>query len=125
IGTSIRRDGISKFTPENRWATFVSGSAGWIISEEDFFNSDLINLLKLRGSFGQTGNTNIPSGVTSDNFQPRTESTLGRPSTQLISIGNSDIKWETTSTLDFGFDYGLLNNRISGSVAYYKQNVED
>lgn len=125
IGTSIRRDGISKFTPENRWATFVSGSAGWIISDEDFFNSDFINLLKLRGSFGQTGNTNIPSGITSDNFQPRTSNTLGRPSTQLISIGNSDIKWETTSTLDIGFDFGLLNNRVNGSLAYYKQTVED
>lgn len=125
LGTSIRRDGISKFTPENRWATFVSGSAGWIISDEDFFNSDFVNLLKLRGSFGQTGNTNIPSGITSDKYSVRTSSTLGIPSTELISIGNSDIKWETTSTLDIGFDFGLLNNRISGSVAYYKQNVED
>ncbi len=125
IGTSIRRDGISKFTPDNRWATFVSGSAGWIISDEDFFNSDLINLLKLRGSFGQTGNTNIPSGITSDNYSVRTSSTLGIPSTELISIGNSDIKWETTSTLDVGFDFGLLNNRINGSLAYYKQTVED
>ena len=125
VGTSIRRDGISKFTPENRWATFLSGSAGWIISDENFFNSKIINLLKLRGSFGQTGNTNIPSGITSDKYEVRTGTNLGIPSTQLVSIGNSDIKWETTSTLDFGFDFGLLNNRINGSVAYYKQNVKD
>jgi len=125
VGTSIRRDGISKFTPENRWATFLSGSAGWIISEENFFNSKLVNLLKLRGSFGQTGNTNIPSGITSDKYEVRTSDNLGIPSTKLVSIGNSDIKWETTSTLDFGFDFGLLNNRINGSLAYYKQNVKD
>lgn len=125
VGTSIRRDGISKFTPENRWATFLSGSAGWIISDEKFFNSKIINLLKLRGSFGQTGNTNIPSGITSDKYEVRTGTNLGIPSTQLVSIGNSEIKWETTSTLDFGFDFGLLNNRINGSVAYYKQNVKD
>ncbi len=125
VGTSIRRDGISKFTSENRWATFLSGSAGWIISEENFFNSKLINLLKLRGSFGQTGNTNIPSGITSDKYEVRTGTNLGIPSTQLVSIGNSDIKWETTSTLDFGFDFGLLNNRINGSLAYYKQSVKD
>ena len=125
VGTSIRRDGISKFTPENRWATFLSGSAGWIISDEKFFNSKIINLLKLRGSFGQTGNTNIPSGITSDKYEVRTGTNLGIPSTQLVSIGNSDIKWETTSTLDVGFDFGLLNNRINGSVAYYKQNVKD
>lgn len=125
VGTSIRRDGISKFTPKNRWATFLSGSAGWIISEEDFFQSELINLLKLRGSFGQTGNTNIPSGITSDKYEVRSGNNLGIPSTQIVSIGNSDIKWETTSTLDVGFDFGLLNNRINGSVAYYKQNVKD
>ncbi|SCM55160.1 TonB-dependent receptor SusC [Petrimonas mucosa] len=125
VGTSIRRDGISKFTPENRWATFLSGSAGWIISEEEFFQSRVVNLLKLRGSYGQTGNTNIPSGITSDKYEVRTGTNLGIPSTQIVSIGNSDIKWETTSTLDFGFDFGLLNNRINGSLAYYKQNVSD
>jgi len=125
VGTSARRDGISKFTPENRWATFLSGSAGWIISEEEFFNADIINLLKLRGSYGQTGNTNIPSGITSDRYSVRTGNNLGIPSTELASIGNSEIKWETTSTLDFGFDFGLLNNRINGSLAYYRQNVED
>ena len=125
IGTSIRRDGISKFTSENRWATFASGSAGWIISEEEFFNSEIVNMLKLRGSFGQTGNTNIPSGITSDYYEVRTSNTLGIPSTEFKSVGNSDIKWETTSTLDFGIDYGLFNNRINGSLAYYKQKVED
>ena len=125
VGTSIRRDGISKFTPKNRWATFLSGSAGWIISEEGFFQSELINMLKLRGSFGQTGNTNIPSGITSDKYEVRSGDNLGIPSTLIVSIGNSDIKWETTSTLDFGFDFGLLNNRINGSVAYYQQKVED
>lgn len=125
VGASIRRDGISKFTSENRWATFASGSAGWIISEEDFFSSEIVNMLKLRGSFGQTGNTNIPSGITSDYYSVRTSNTLGIPSTEFISVGNSDIKWETTSTLDFGIDYGLFNNRINGSLAFYKQKVED
>ncbi len=125
IGTSIRRDGISRFAPKNRWAAFVSGSAGWIISDEEFFNSEKVNLLKLRGSYGQTGNTNIPSGITSDFYLTRTSSTLGIPSSELISIGNSDIKWETTSTLDVGFDFGLFKNRVNGSLAYYKQTVED
>ena len=125
FGASIRRDGISKFAPENRWATFASGSAGWIISEEDFFNLEKVNMLKLRGSFGQTGNTNIPAGITSDYYAVRTESTLGIPSTEFKSIGNSDIKWETTSTVDLGIDFGLFDNRINGSLAYYKQTVKD
>ncbi len=125
VGASIRRDGISKFTKDNRWATFASASLGWIISEEDFFNFDKINMLKLRGSFGQTGNTNIPSGITSDNYGVRTSTTLGLPSTEFESVGNSDIKWETTSTTDVGFDFGLFENRINGSLAYYSQKVED
>lgn len=125
IGASIRRDGISKFASENRWATFASGSAGWIISDEDFFNLKKVNMLKLRGSFGQTGNTNIPTGITSDYYSVRTSNTLGIPSTEFISIGNSDIKWETTSTIDVGLDFGLFSNRINGSLAYYKQTVKD
>ena len=125
IGASIRRDGISKFTAENRWATFASASLGWIISEEKFFNSDIVNMLKLRGSFGQTGNTNIPSGITSDNYNVRTSTTMGLPSTEFESVGNSDIKWETTSTTDVGVDFGLFDNRINGSLAYYRQKVED
>jgi len=72
VGFSMRRDGISKFIDENRWATFVSGSLGWVISEESFFNIDAINLLKLRGSYGQTGNTNIPTGITEDIWTTRT-----------------------------------------------------
>src|SRR5690606_35008337 len=60
-----------------------------------------------------------------DKYEVRTGTNLGIPSTQIVSIGNSDIKWETTITLDFGFDFGLLNNRINGSLAYYKQNVSD
>ena len=69
INASARRDGISKFSAANRWANFFSGGLGWIISEEPWFNSETINLLKLRGSVGQTGNTNIPAGVTTDKWE--------------------------------------------------------
>lgn len=126
-GVSIRRDGISKFTPENRWATFLSGSLGWIISEEKFFNFEPVSLLKLRGSYGQTGNTNIPGGITADlwSINSGTSTLEGFNNTQLASIGNSDIKWETTNSLDAGIDYGLFNNRLNGSVAYYQKKVSD
>ena len=126
-GVSIRRDGISKFSPKNRWATFVSGSLGWIISDEAFFNFEPISLLKLRGSFGQTGNTNIPGGITSDLWyiNSGTNSLEGKNNTYLQSIGSSDIKWETTNSLDVGIDYGLFDNRINGSVAFYQRKVSD
>lgn len=126
-GVSIRRDGISKFTSDNRWATFLSGSLGWIISEEKFFNFEPVSLLKLRGSYGQTGNTNIPGGITSDLYgiNSGTSTLEGFNNAYLQSIGNSDIKWETTNSLDAGIDFGLFNNRINGSLAYYQKKVSD
>lgn len=127
-GFSMRRDGISKFISDNRWATFMSGSLGWIVSEEDFFNIEAINFLKLRGSFGQTGNTNVATGITEDYWQIFAWDRTFFPGynrTSLSAMGNPNIKWETTSTVDIGFDFGLLNNRINGSVAWYNQKVED
>lgn len=126
-GVSVRRDGISKFTAENRWANFMSGSLGWVITEEKFFKVKPINFLKLRGSYGQTGNTNIPTGITSDiwGIVSGSSALQGTNSTSLSNMGNTDIRWETTSTLDVGFDFGLLNNRINGSVAWYRQKIHD
>jgi len=126
-GVSVRRDGISKFTADNRWATFLSGSLGWIISEEKFFHFKSVSLLKLRGSYGQTGNTNIPSGITTDGWGINSgSSTLASTNnTYLAFIGNSDIKWETTNSLDAGIDFGLFGNRINGSLAYYQKKVSN
>jgi TonB-linked SusC/RagA family outer membrane protein len=126
-GISMRRDGISKFIAENRWANFFSGSLGWVISEEAFYNIDAINLLKFRGSYGQTGNTNIPNGITADIWKSRSgDGTLQLTNSKMLTnIGNRNVKWETTSTVDFGFDFGLLQNRINGSVAWYNKKVED
>jgi len=126
-GISVRRDGISKFTSDHRWATFLSGSLGWIISEEKFFHFKPVSLLKLRGSYGETGNTNIPSGITSDlwDITSGTSTLEGNNNTYLASIGNSDIKWETTKSLDAGIDFGLFDNRINGSLAWYQQKVSD
>jgi len=128
FNASARRDGISKFTADNRWANFFSFGAGWIISDEKWFDVPAVSLLKLRASLGQTGNTNIPSGITSDSWEVvnSTSNTLEKLATsRLYSIGNADIKWETTNSYDAGIDYGFLNNRINGSIAYYRQNVSD
>jgi TonB-linked SusC/RagA family outer membrane protein len=126
-GFSMRRDGISKFINENRWATFLSGSLGWMISDESFFNIEAINMLKLRGSYGQTGNTNIPAGITGDIWNTRSgDGTLQLSNSKtLINIGSRNVKWETTSTIDFGVDFGLFQNRVNGSVAWYNKKVED
>jgi len=128
FNVSARRDGLSSFSADNRWANFFSGGFGWLMSEEKWFRNDVMNLLKIRGSIGQTGNINTPAGVTSDQWKIASgtgRSLVGNNSSYLNTIGNSDIKWETTTSYDAGIDYGFLNNRINGSVAYYRQEVKD
>jgi TonB-linked SusC/RagA family outer membrane protein len=120
FGFSIRRDGSNKFGPNNRFGVFPSLSAGWIISDEHFFKNEVINLLKLRGSYGQTGNSNIQMYKYQNVYSPwgyyNDEQWL-----MLLSLGNKGIQWEKSNVVDFGLEFGLLNNRISGSISYYNK----
>ena len=121
---SIRRDGSSRFGSENRYGYFPAASAGWIISEEDFLSgSPTLSYLKLRGSWGINGNTPIANfgslglfGGASYNGESALEFTQGE---------NPDLKWEETEQINFGIDFGFLNNRISGEIDYYKKSTED
>jgi len=131
MGISLRRDGSSAFSSDVRWGNFAALSAGWLISDEKFFAplKATVNSLKLRGSFGQTGNESIPANR---NLNTLTNSASNRYGTQeimsagtSITIGNKGITWETTNSYDTGIDFGLFNNRISGSIAYYMQKVSD
>lgn len=125
LGGSFTREGYSQFNPENRWGNFYSVSAGYILSEDFFADSNSINLLKLRGSYGETGNGNIPGGITTSRFNLNTSRFLYQqtPSLNANILGNPDVTWEKLNNLDVGFDYGLFNNRVNGSVAYYRQTV--
>jgi TonB-linked SusC/RagA family outer membrane protein len=131
LGISFRRDGISKFEPEYRWGTFTAFSAGWILSEEAFMKGlDWFNFLKIRGSYGQTGNQNIPSNKTITTYDVKTNLRYGTQDlisagTLVSNIGVPSLTWETTSSYDGGFDFGFLKNRLSGSIAYYFQDVSD
>lgn len=130
VGFSFRRDGTSEFIAENRWGTFTAFSGGWIISDENFMKGlNFINQLKLRGSFGQTGNANIPGGIDSPGYLDWLRygpTNLGiTKGTTLSSIAVKTVSWETTNSSDFGLDFSFLDNRISGSVAYYNQKVKD
>lgn len=129
FGLSARRDGTSVFDPDFRWGNFYAVSAGWIISDEEFFSPlrGAVSLLKLRGSIGQTGNQDIPNdrNLITINYNSDLRygvSTYSAAGTS-YSVGNRAITWETTDSYDIGLDYGFLNNRISGSMAYYMQNV--
>ncbi|MBD3615303.1 MAG: TonB-dependent receptor [Gracilimonas sp.] len=121
---TVRRDGSSRFGENNRWGTFPSAALGWVVSEEDFFTIDQISELKLRASYGITGNQ---SGI--NNFQARGlwggESYGDSPGTSPDQLANPDLKWETTKQLDIGIDIGLFDDRLNIVYDYYDKKTED
>jgi iron complex outermembrane receptor protein len=133
LSLSMRRDGSSRFSEDNRWGTFPSVALAWRVSEEDFFKSlkPTFSNLKLRASFGVTGQQD---GIANYSYIPLyTLSQSGASymfngtpiSTYRPAAYNSDLKWETTKAWNFGFDFGLFNDRITGSVEYYTRKTED
>lgn len=126
LGASIRRDGSSKIPLDGRFGYFPAVSAGWIVSQEDFMkNLGAISFLKIRSSYGETGNQ---EGI--DNFQSRRLIGGGfnyndEPGFALSVIGSPDLKWETTAQFDAGFEISLFNNKIDFSADYYKKKTKD
>lgn len=122
-----RADGSSRFAPGNKWGFFPSIAVAWNISNENFFNGRLISNLKLRASYGETGNTGIEPYQTLGGLSRTTYAFDNNPAYgyRPASIPNPDLKWETTASLNIGLDFGLFNNRIAGSVEVYRQNTAD
>lgn len=128
LSASVRRDGSSRFGKSNRWGTFPSVSAGWKMSSEQFMRDiTAINLLKLRASWGMSGNDRIGY---SDYLSTFNAGNTVYNNNTAISIypsnySNPSLKWETTKALDFGFDLSLLNNRLQLNVDYYINRTDD
>ncbi len=142
---TLRRDGSSKFGADNRYAYFPAASVGWRVSEEDFVkdNAPVISDLKLRFGWGQTGNQNIANNATYSLYQSiygnaapfsgdsgtaydinGTGSGTLPSGFTAIQTGNPKLKWETTTQSDLGVDFGLFNNKFTGSIdAYYKNTT--
>jgi len=129
---TLRQDGSSRFSEDNRWGLFPSAAAAWKISEEGFLkNSELISELKLRVGYGVTGQQNIAGDY------PYLARYTYSESNASYQLGNNfittlrpegydrNLKWEETTTLNIGLDYGLFNDRIIGSVEYYQRKTED
>lgn len=129
---SYRRDGTSKFGPENRWGNFPAVAAAWRISDEDFLkDSKIVSNLKLRASYGITGQQDISNPeiyLTTYRF--------GNSNSQFLFDGNvvqstipqpfnPDIKWEETTTIELGLDYGLFDNKVSGTLGVFQKNSND
>ena len=134
-----RADGSSKFGDTNKWAFFPSAAAAWKISEENFLiDSAVISNLKLRASYGQTGNSSIPAYSSEAKLGPGPliggsnipgyTAAFGSNSaagTGLITLENSDLRWEIMTQYDIGVELGLFNNRINLEFDYYNRLTTD
>lgn len=130
LNATIRRDGSSKFAPENRWGTFGSIGAGWVISDENFWSSVKgIDFLKLRAAWGKIGNSN---GVPDNLYQPGV-SNAGTAifgdnvytSVQAAYIPDPNVRWEVVRGIDIGLEVKAFNNRLSGEVNFYDRTTSD
>lgn len=117
---TIRADASSRFGPNNKWGYFPSVSGGWILSKEKFLeNVNWVSNLKLRASWGQSGNQEIPN-----NAYETLVSTSGGV-INIIRYGNPDLKWETTTQTNFGIDLSILKNRLSFTTDYFNKKTTD
>ena len=128
LSASIRRDGSSRFGANTKWGWFPSASVGWRVIQESFMNNiPVISDLKLRASWGKSGNNNIPDygSIATLGTYNYTFNGVGVVGQAPAGIANPDITWEKSETFDIGFDIGILKNRINASFDYYdKYNTE-
>lgn len=127
---TLRTDGASVFAANHKWATFPSVALGWNIADESFFAGakDVVSQLKLRFSYGQTGNASIGSNAfAAYSAYPAylTGDEVKNIGVSLSRLENPDLKWETTTEANFGVDFSLFKDRISGSVEYYNRVISD
>ncbi|BFP41652.1 TonB-dependent receptor [Flavobacteriaceae bacterium GF1] len=133
---TIRADGSSRFGGNNQYGYFPSAAFAWKLNEEDFVNEDTFSTLKLRLSWGITGNQD---GIGFGNFANRTRwgrfnaptldisanSQITAPATRSVAFENPDLKWEETTQYALGIDFGFANDRLSGSIDLYRRETRD
>jgi TonB-dependent starch-binding outer membrane protein SusC len=124
FNASARLDGSSRFGADKRYAFFPAVSAGWVLSEEAFLqDAGVLSFLKIRASWGQSGNADIGNFRALGLYSPASYS--GGSTFSPEQIANPDLTWEKSTELDFGIDWGLFNNRINGEIDYYIKNTND
>jgi TonB-linked SusC/RagA family outer membrane protein len=134
LSASIRQDGSSRFSQENRWGIFPSVSAAWNVSEEPFWTgiSEIANSLKLRGSYGTTGNQSFAPYSYSSSITQGISYAFGRSGGDVLVNGaaqtayaNALVKWETSVQANVGVDLTLLRNKLTFTADYYNTQKED
>ena len=130
LSAAVRRDGSSKFSPENRWGTFGSIGASWIVSEEAFFrNIKPIDFFKLRVGWGTTGNAN---GFADNLYRPGISNSISAifgdnvyPAIQASYLVDSNLHWEVVKGLDIGMDLKALQNKLNFEATFYNRTTSD
>ncbi len=126
---TLRRDGSSRFGSGNKWGLFPSGAVSWRLTQEDFFNSSTISDLKLRASYGVTGNQEIGNYQSLSSLSASSSGYIvgGNRLTVVLPsrYANPNLKWEQTSQWDFGVNFGLFDQRLYGSIDYYYKKTSD
>ncbi|GAB3820822.1 TonB-dependent receptor [Pontibacter rugosus] len=129
LSVTVRSDGSSRLAPGYQWHTYPAVSAGWNIARESFMeNVSLVNMLKLRVGYGQTSNQAIAPYSTLGLLQTRPYnfgSDVYETGYYVSQLPNPNLGWEYSKTWNYGLDFAILNNRLSGTVEYYVTNTED
>ncbi len=132
LTATVRTDGSTRFGGNNKYGVFPSFAAAWRLSDEAFV-PDAFDDLKLRAGYGITGNQEIPSNLYTTrqrytgeglNVSP-TGVTINNSSISTVAFPNPDLQWESTTQINVGVDWGILDNRLRGSVDYYRKNTND
>ncbi len=139
LTATLRADGSSKFGDNNKYGFFPSVGLGWNITKEDFMSNSVFDNLKLRTSWGQTGNQEIPSKITKGSFTENRLSTGGGssntypldPNARTIDgypfgivftrLANPNLQWEVSSQVDLGLDFALFDYKLTGTVDYFNK----
>lgn len=131
LSVVLRREGTSVFQTSKKWALFPAISAGWVISDEAFFeNMKTIDYLKFRAGYGEVGNSNTGNATNNIVFNSGANYTFGAnqaifPGSVIPYEVDPNLTWETMKEFDFGFDFSMLNNRLTGSLEYYNRQSTD
>lgn len=131
VSASLRRDGSSKFGINNKWGMFPTAAIGWNMEKENFMSGlTWLNQLKLRLSYGVSGNQDVGEYRSIVVWKPTGQSVNAETGQKVVTFGadwnaNPDLKWEETAELNFGVDFAMFNNKISGTIEVYKKNTTD
>ncbi len=132
LSANVRRDGSSRFGPDNKYGTFFSGSVGWNAHNEKWVEDHLkaVSKLKLRASYGQLGNQEIPNygfvSIIGNLYNyPFGQTPVSNPGSTIATLGNPKVKWESSTQADAGIDLGIWKDRLNLTVDYFVKTTSD